>query len=388
MWPRSRFSSTVLAFSLLLAPSLSLGQSQPIDAVSGEPIPLMLAFESVARSLGYGFIGFGIPEVSVRLNFEGVDGRQLINSYASVYGLCHSYNDSAGALMVYPPDDEGTCPEVAGSPAIAPDPASDTGDVPEPVRTVRTPGGTVINVYGQTEPDMSSGGSPVVTAYESFNIRLRLLEINETAGLNAGISWGNGIFSTAAELVAGVANYDGGALPSSSLDDVVSFLETESIARRLDDVSLASFPGEKVTFRSGGDVNVQLVGSGQQNISKSFQFGLIIDVTPKRLSENVVRLDYSVQDVDPGNITDPTLITRNSQNLSGAQPVECGQSIVIGQFVRQRGESQGAGLPGLARIPIAGYAAGAGSTSEARRLYVLTLDLGCRTVDAMLEAKN
>ncbi len=368
-----------LGVSLLLA-APSLAQEAPIDAQTGEPIALPLALELLARSLGYGFIGFGIPETPVRLDFDNVDGRELIASYTSVYGLCHAYNDSAGALTVYPPI-EDVCPAVGGTQPVAPSPQETGKDEPEPSQTYRTSDGTTVEVFGSP-----AGASAAPTAYESYNIRLRLLELNETRALALGLNWDGGIFATAANLVAGVANYNGGALPTPQLDEVVGFLETESLAQRLDDVSLAGFPGEPVRFRSGGDVNVQLVGSGERNISKSFEFGLIVDVTPKRLSENVVRLDYAVQDVDPGNVSDPTLITRNSQDLTGAQPARCGESIVIGQFVRQRNESVGSGLPGLARVPLAGYAAGITNTSDTSRIYVLTLDLECRSVPASLEA--
>ncbi len=333
-----------------------LKTSDGFEFLFGDSPHLSLVLQVLAETLDLGYISRDLPDVNVERQVSGESAREVLDTYLALYDLCSSVESEI--LVIWPRSSNPAC-DLFAEPVVVPLPPE--ADETEPLEPM------------------------VAASYESFNIRLRLLEINETRGLDLGINWDGGILETAGRLIAGAGQYQAGALPTADLDEVVSFLETESIARRLDDVSLAAFPGEPVRFQSGGDVNVQLVGSGERNISKTFEFGLIVDVTPLRLSENVVRLDYSVQDVDPGNTADPTLITRNSQNLTGAQPAECGQSIVIGQFVRGRGESQGSGLPGVSRVPVFGYGAGVGSTSTATRIYVLTLDLECRKVAAVAD---
>jgi Flp pilus assembly secretin CpaC len=334
-----------------------LKTSDGFEFLFGDSPHLSLVLQVLAETLDLGYISRDLPDVNVERQVAGESAKAVLETYLDLYDLCSSVESEI--LVIWPRSSNPAC-DLFSEPA-PPVPAAQQPEAPEVLEAV------------------------TVASYESFNIRLRLLEINETRGLDLGINWDGGVLETAGRLIAGVGQYQAGALPTADLDELVSFLETESIARRLDDVSVAAFPGEPVRFQSGGDVNVQLVGSGERNISKTFEFGLIVDVTPLRLSENVVRLDYSIQDVDPGNTSDPTLITRNSQNLSGAQPAECGQSIVIGQFVRGRGESQGSGVPGVSRVPVFGYGAGVGSTSSATRIYVLTLDLECRNVAAVAE---
>jgi hypothetical protein len=358
----------LLAFSIAFALGMSTARAEAVcvgngcryQAVQAVELPLEHALRVLAAVGGYDLLAVGVDaDTAVRLPHRVTDWRRMLHVLVESHDLAICGDMDDGLVVVVGGARADRCRRGVDVESVSdlpsPDADSDRADV-----------------------FATGDGEVVVEAQaEVFRLRLRVLELNETRGAQLGINWEGRTFETASALVQGARYMLAGFFPSPLLDDTIRFLEREGVARRLDDLALTTVSRQMVTFQSGGSINVQLVGSGAQNIQRSFNYGLRLGITPERLDGDVIQLAYTFSDTDPGNTTDPSLITLASRDVSSVVHVRCGYSTVLASLGSIRHSGEGSGLPVASRITGAGYLAGAGSDSEHVSTLVLTLDVEC-----------
>ena len=310
----------------------------------GESMPLITALQSAAMAAKVDLVVADVPMVDVYMPSTSTDWMAVVRGLAGAHGLQVCELSERGFL-------------VTGSPHWA--------SVCDPVRVGTSGGAEGGRVGGSSAP---AG---------RLTYRVRVVQVDETRAAEMGISWDEGVFRTAGMLVAGVALVTDGYFPAPDFGRIVSFLESEGVGTRLEDVTLESVAGVPVSFNRGGSINVNLPASGGGSIQQSFAFGLGLDMTGV-IEGDSVRLSYSLTDSSPSNVSDPTNVQLASTTSRGEAMIPCGHAAVIASIGSERTGGQGSGLPGISAVPVVGYAGGRAQVSGAFVSYVVTVDVECR----------
>lgn len=325
------------------------------QVVESQTVPLGDAFLVLGIVAERDVLVLGVPSVGVQLPREVDDWQGLMTALARAHGLEWCL---VGWNIVVGPEgkvcEEGTpgrrlADEVAHSNSAA------AAEIAE---------GTA----GSDQEHMAAATRP-----EALGLRLRVVQIDERLATELGISWRSGVFNTAAQLVLGGGLIAGGVFPPQSFDEIVSFLETEGVAVRLEDLTLAAVVGYPVVFNRGGTINVTL--ARETSVERSYTYGLGLTVTASR-SDDAVVLEYVFNDSAP-SVQSVELIDIAATSSRGAVVALCGETVVLANSASVRDEGEGGGLPGAARLPGVGWLGGSGSDRVTTGSFVVTLEPVC-----------
>jgi hypothetical protein len=325
---------------------------------SGEPMPLVTALQASAVAAGIDVIIADVPDVQVYLSRTAGDWRRVLEGLASAYGLTLCELVPGTLLVTGAPGADRVCvvePEPVSAPVVEPEPVV----APPPAPEVR-------------EHEEANGNGA-----EHYDIRLRVIEIAEQDGVSLGFDWQGGVFDTVAALVVGDYAAVARRLVSGEITAAIRFLESEGIGRRIDDLRVRAVPGIPALFRSGGDVTVNLVGAGNENISRTYGYGLSLSVTAGERSEGGVPLAVSIDASSPVNVSRPDLLTMSRRTVDSRVHLDCGEAVVLGSLFRLSEDYAGQGLPGVAEVPGLGFAFGTLGHNRSATSLVLTLELAC-----------
>lgn len=229
-------------------------------------------------------------------------------------------------------------------------------------------------VDNSVSPVSSDGSVGNESAYP-ISVRLRVIEIGETDGLSFGIDWSAQTFSNLAAFALGdvSAPY---RLLTADLSSALRLAESEGAGRKLDDVTLAGLTGVPLAFQAGGNIAVNLVGAGQENLTANYPYGLNVRVTVERVEESY-QLQYSISSSSPVSATDPRLINVASRNIDSTVTLLCGEAAVISALRQDYLDDTGRGLPGLGSLPGIGYAFGSSDKTSSITTLLVALELAC-----------
>lgn len=368
-----RRAARTVALGVLLGVGVSAGWVARAQAY-GEPVALVTALQAAALAADVDLVVAGVPIVDVWLPVTSSDWRGVLFGLASSYGLTVCELDGGTVLVTDSPVGVGVCgksAEAGERSDVTTEAAAELGAaVVGPVEEVEE-AEELTEVVASSDEAVEE---PVVRSPLVY--RVRVLQLDEARAVDLGLDWSGGVFETAAALVAGGVAVSNGVFPVAEMGKLVRFLESEGVARRLDDVELRSLAGVPVQFNRGGSISVNLVGGGDSSISRQFQYGLGLELEGS-LADQVVELRYSFTDSAPGNVSDPSNVQIASTTSSSVLQVPCGHSVVVASMGSSRSGLQGAGLPALSAVPVVGYAFGSGGVVESRMSFVVTVDVGC-----------
>lgn len=359
----ARWTRVVLA-GLVLGLALSFAVVARAQQVDGQSLPVVTALQAVAAAAGVGVIVADVPAIEVWIPQRSGDWLAVLEAIGGALGLevCEIspgtwlVSGAPGAGVVCAADAEE---EVGHEEFVAP--------VPGAVAPVG-PASSEVEQAAEILP--VEVVAPVV---EALGLRLRVVQIDERRALELGINWRGGVFATAGAILGAGQLIAGGVIPGAVFDRIVSFLETEGVALRLEDVSLATIAGVPVAFNRGGSLNVTL--ARETSVERSFSYGLGLTVTPERLGD-VFLLAYRFDDSSPG-ATSPELIELAATTSRGSVLAGCGETVVLASSVTMREVGEGAGLPVAASVPGLGYLAGSRSDRVTLGSFVITLEPLC-----------
>lgn len=361
MTQASRWTRVVLV-GLTLGLALSFAVVARAQQVDGVPVPLVTALQSVAAAAGVGVIVADVPVVEVWIPQWSGDWLAVLHALAGSFGL-HVCEVWPGSWLVSGAVGAGV---VCGG----------GSEAREVVGVVAAPGSPVgleaVSEVAEDRPTVELE-QPQPVAPEALGLRLRVVQIDERRALELGINWRGGVFSTVAGIVGAGQLIAGGVVPGPAFDRIVQFLESEGVALRLEDVSLATVAGVPVAFNRGGSLNVTV--ARETSVERSFQYGLGLTVTPERHGE-VFLLRYAFDDSSPGATT-PELIELAATTSRGSVVAGCGETVVLASAVSMRDVGEGGGLPLVASVPGLGYVAGSRSDRVTLGSFVITLEPLC-----------
>jgi hypothetical protein len=361
-----------IRYTIAVMLAICLGLLVTIVSAQTVEMTLSQAFQVFASVSDTSVAMAAIPETTVQVPQYVESARELIDAFAKVYGL--AVCDVNGVLVV-----SGLKDACEGVTDVAGNASANTRH--NEVALGSVPSGTDVadvGIVGDDDADVVpvERTSDTARADSAYIVRLRILDVSEEKAQSAGVDLNN-VSLPFAELLAGNFLAAGATFASDALDDALVFLASEGVATKLDDISVYVRGDSPALFQSGGSVNVQLVGSGEGVVTKSFPYGLTFEVSAEPVAEVVnlaIRVDASV----PINASDAQLINLSSRNLQAYPSMRCGESAVIGSLFQSRDDLSGSGLPGMAEVPIIGYSFGLGRSNFSRSTLLLTVDLVCQ----------
>jgi pilus assembly protein CpaC len=258
------------------------------------------------------------------------------------------------------------------------------------IATVTVPkGGTVVNAMS-------------VAAPQQVMLEVRFLEVNRSAGrqlgvnllggngngtqlVNTGLGVGgpNGAITQASgggtgiPLLGTASTLVGGAVPfgniltnvlklnnGTSLDVLITALETKGVLRRLAEPNLIALSGESARFLAGGEFPVPVASSpvagALPTVTIEFKkFGVELGFVPTVLSRGVInlRIEPSVSELDFTNavtIAGTTIPALSSRNARTTIELRDGQSFAIAGLLQNRNQENISQLPWIGSVPVLG----------------------------------
>ena len=152
--------------------------------------------------------------------------------------------------------------------------------------------------------------------------------------------------------------------PANQLDLFISALETKGLVRRLAEPNLIAMSGDRAEFLAGGEIPIpiaSLATTGAPQISVSYkEFGVRLAFTPTVLADGTInlQLEPEVSDIDPslsvavgGGVSVPGLTKRRAKTNVELQD---GQSFAIAGLLQLQANRSIEQFPWLGSLPVLG----------------------------------
>lgn len=359
----------LLLSALLLATGPAGAQvvaSGPAGTVfmTGGVKPLSVVLDALGRQVRPNVLVLpGVPDVAVNYSFTSVSPEIALATVATAHDLAYCLSDGlvlvGGRSAV-----ERACAAVPGGavyPVLLGDlvaPVSVTVEVPQPVAAPAAVPAVV--------------APPAPPAPQRVGVRLRIIELADNSSAAAGVDWSKGLLSGVVSLAAGALSGSVPSLSSLTFTQSLQALERQGLARKLDEVQLSLTVGQSTAFQSGGNLQLSLIGSGETKIERTIPYGLNLTLQPSETADGVqVAVNADLSNAVSTSNTSLLDVARRSVNTT----VDLGSApVLVAAWSAIREEKNGSGLPGLARIPFAGYVAGQADQSASRSTLVVTLE--------------
>jgi len=211
-----------------------------------------------------------------------------------------------------------------------------------------------------------------------LNVNVRVQEISETAARTLGIDWSAGIGNFVVKaLTSGTAPglsaiFDSTrTLSGANLGAALNALESQGVARRVDDSNLTLISGQitPTELSSGGNLTIRLSGG-----VLTLPYGVIIKLLEPRVDNDgkiTVQVDASVK--NPPIITGGGDINISNRQAKTTISFNSGESVLLGGLLTNRDTNVTTGIPFLSSIPIIGEAFKSSSTSTERTQLLLVI---------------
>lgn len=370
--------SWLLLAALLAGPvsaQSAVASSGGMVTMMGGARPLSTVLDALGRQSGASVLVLpGVPDVQVSYQLAGVPFSVAWDAITGAHGLF--WCAGGGVLAVGPAESVGRV--CAGLPGGVMHPQRDSvapaGDGGGPELTGSSLVGARLPV-AQIAPLAQSPESPAVSGPRRHNVRIRLLEVADNASGTVGVDWSSGLLSTVIGAAAGAA---AGVLPSfvpSDLSRTVSALESRGLARKLDDVRLVLTDGSPTVFRSGGSLQLSLVGGGDTKIERTLQYGLTLNLTPTPEVDGSLSVAVNADLSSPVSVSNPQLLDLTTRAVQSSVTAAPGRGVVLAAFASTRDEGTVSGLPGLSSVPGVSVLAGRTSSTAARTTVIVTLEM-------------
>ena len=198
-------------------------------------------------------------------------------------------------------------------------------------------------------------------AQQQVNVQIRIQEISQRAANSLGIDLTAGLGSFASTIVGGSLNFIFDAqnnISGLNLGAVMDTLETQGLSRRVDDGNMTVLNNGVGRMKSGGRIEITF-GSSEGDIqTRTIEFGVILEVTPRVSSDGRIILDVSAEVSDlltpfsEGGI--PQRIDFSERLVSSTVTLEPGQTVLMSGLLQSEFSSSESGVPILSSLPLIG----------------------------------
>ena len=198
-------------------------------------------------------------------------------------------------------------------------------------------------------------------AQQQVNVQIRIQEISQRAANNLGIDITAGLGRFASTIVGGSLNFIFDAQSNISglnLGAVLDTLETQGLSRRVDDGNMTVLNNGTGRMKSGGRIEITFGSSEGEIQTRTIEFGVILEVTPRVSSDGRIILDVSAEVSDlltpfnQGGI--PQRIDFSERLVSSTVTLEPGQTVLMSGLLQSEFTSSESGVPILSSLPLVG----------------------------------
>jgi type II secretory pathway component GspD/PulD (secretin) len=209
------------------------------------------------------------------------------------------------------------------------------------------------------------------TPQQQVNVQVRIQEITQRAATDLGINLAAGFGNFSANLLSSGLRFifdTSEVLTSLNVSAVLDTLEAQGLSRRVDDSNLTILNNETGTLQSGGRIEIQFPSTDGQLATRTIEFGVIIEVTPRVSADGRVILDVSAEVSDilvplaTGGI--PERIDFSEREVTSTVSLASGQTVLLGGLLQNQFSMTEDRVPILGDIPIIGALFGTTSQSE------------------------
>ena len=194
------------------------------------------------------------------------------------------------------------------------------------------------------------------------NVQVRIQEVSSTVTERLGVdltsAFGNFSTRTFAADDSGLSFiFDAQqAVTSFNLGAVLDVYENQQLARRVDDSNLTVRNNGEARIQSGGTLYINIAGAGSlENIERTIEYGVQIEVTPQITTNNEVSLDINGRvDTPLEPVDNPALLNVQTRNLTSRVTVAPNQTVVLGGLLENVINDGTASIPLLGDVPVLG----------------------------------
>ena len=212
------------------------------------------------------------------------------------------------------------------------------------------------------------------------NVGVRIQEVSDAAGRNLGINWNFGVGNFAGKILDTGLSFLFDAtksLAGLNIGATLDALESQNLSRRINDSTITVVNNGTGSLSSGGRIELSIPGTPP--ISKTLNFGVLVQVTPLVSPDGTITLGVKaeVSDVANKQSVDPSRIDFTNRAASTTVALRDGQTLLLGSLLQTTSDSKTTGVPILSAIPLIGELFKSRSTSDSQTqlLIVLTANI-------------
>lgn len=196
---------------------------------------------------------------------------------------------------------------------------------------------------------------------QQVNVQVRIQEINRRTAHNLGINLAAGFGNLAANVLEGGLNlvFDPqSVITSLNLGATLDALEAQGLSRRVDDSNLTVLNNQTGRMQSGGRIELTFPGNDGELATRTIEFGVIVEVTPRVASDGRVIMDVTaeVSDVlvplNEGGI--PQRIDFSEREVNSTVTLQQGQTVLLGGLLQNSFSQTERRVPILGDLPLIG----------------------------------
>lgn len=221
---------------------------------------------------------------------------------------------------------------------------------------------------------------PLDVPQQQINVQVRIQEISKRAAEDLGINLKAGLGNFAASVLDGGLKFvfdAQRALSGLNIGAVLDTLETQRLARRVDDSTLTVLNNGTGSIQSGGTIFISLPGAGE-NIERTIEYGVIIEVTPRITNDGRIIMEVSAKLDQPVSTTEnPQFLELSTRRVVSTITIEEGQTILLGGLFQNQLTSSVDRVPVLGSIPIIGslFSQTTNELIDTELLLIVTADI-------------
>ncbi|MDZ7707455.1 MAG: secretin N-terminal domain-containing protein [Trueperaceae bacterium] len=196
---------------------------------------------------------------------------------------------------------------------------------------------------------------------QQVNVQVRIQEVNrrtvDSFGINLGAASGNfaaSVLGTGLQFIFDAQQ----AVSQLNISAVLDALESQGLSTRVDDTTLTVLNNATGRMQSGGRIEITYPSGDGEIATRTIEFGVIIEVTPRVSSDGTVVLDVSAEVSDvlvplsEGGI--PERIDFSTREVSSTVTLRQGQTVLLAGLLQNSFSQTQRRVPILGDIPIIG----------------------------------
>ena len=221
----------------------------------------------------------------------------------------------------------------------------------------------IVTATGPVQAQIADLITELDVPQRQVNIQLRIQEIQRRTAQNFGLdiegNFGNMTINILDTGLSLTQIFDSN--PFFSFQNIMAMLdtlETQGLSRRVDDSNITVLNNEPGRMQSGGRIEIQFPSSSGEIQTRTIEFGVIIEVTPRVASDGRVILEIQVEVSDvlvplsEGGI--PQRIDFSDRQVSSTVTLEQGQTVLLGGLLQNQFSQSESRIPILGSIPLIG----------------------------------